>query len=73
VKLLFDQNLSHKLVRHLADLFPDSIHVRDVGLKAAGDPLVWGYARDNDLMIVSKIQTFIREASCMDFRQKLCG
>jgi predicted nuclease of predicted toxin-antitoxin system len=35
MKLLFDENLSHKLVRRLADLFPDSIHVRDVGLKAA--------------------------------------
>ena len=39
MKLLFDENLSHKLVRLLADLFPDSIHVRDVGLKAADDPL----------------------------------
>src|SRR5205823_5552631 len=54
MKLLFDENLSHKLVRLLADLFPDSIHVRDVGLKAAGDSSVWEYAKDNDLMLVSK-------------------
>lgn len=54
MKLLFDENLSHKLVWLLADLFPDSVHVRDVGLKAADDPLVWEYARDNDLMLVSK-------------------
>jgi predicted nuclease of predicted toxin-antitoxin system len=54
VKLLFDENLSHKLARRLSDLFPDSIHVRDVGLKAADDPSVWDYARDNDFMIVSK-------------------
>ncbi|MBC7911473.1 MAG: DUF5615 family PIN-like protein [Pyrinomonadaceae bacterium] len=54
MKLLFDENLSHKLVRLLADLFPDSVHVRDVGLKAADDPLVWDYAKNNDLMIVSK-------------------
>ncbi|MDQ3135393.1 MAG: DUF5615 family PIN-like protein [Acidobacteriota bacterium] len=54
MKLLFDENLSPKLVRRLADLFPDSIHVRDVGLKAADDPLVWEYAKDGDLMIVSK-------------------
>lgn len=52
MKLLFDENLSHKLVRLLVDLFPDSIHVRDVGLKAADDLLVWGYAKDNHLMIV---------------------
>jgi predicted nuclease of predicted toxin-antitoxin system len=54
VKLLFDENLSHKLARRLADVFPNSIHVRDIGLKASDDPLVWDYARDNDFMIVSK-------------------
>ncbi|MGH9853697.1 MAG: DUF5615 family PIN-like protein, partial [Blastocatellia bacterium] len=54
MKLLFDENLSPKLARRLADLFPDSTHVRDVGLKTADDPLVWAYAQDNDFMIVSK-------------------
>ena len=54
MKLLFDENLSHKLVRLLEDLFPNSIHVRDIGLKAADDPLVWQYAKDNSLLIVSK-------------------
>jgi hypothetical protein len=28
VKLLFDQNLSPRLVRRLEDLFPGSLHVR---------------------------------------------
>ena len=54
MKLLFDENLSHKLVRLLSDIFPDAVHVRDVGLKAADDPAVWEYARNNGLMIVSK-------------------
>ena len=40
MKLLFDENLSPKLVRLLEDLFPDSVHVRDVGLKASDDLLV---------------------------------
>ncbi len=38
MKLLFDENLSHKLARLLEDLFPNSIQVRDVGLKATNDP-----------------------------------
>jgi predicted nuclease of predicted toxin-antitoxin system len=46
MKLLFDENLSPQLVPLLNDLFPDSIHVRDVGLKAADDPVVWKYAQD---------------------------
>src|SRR5687767_130147 len=54
MKFLFDENLSPKLVLLLADLFPDSLHVRDVGLKAADDPVVWEYAKDNNLMLVSK-------------------
>lgn len=54
MKLLFDENLSDRLARNLADLFPGSTHVRDVGLKSADDPEVWKYAVDNDLIIVSK-------------------
>jgi predicted nuclease of predicted toxin-antitoxin system len=38
MKLLFDENLSPRLILHLADLFPASMHVRDVGLWAADDP-----------------------------------
>ena len=54
MKCLFDENLSPELVRLLADLFPESVHVRDVGLKSADDPVVWQYARENGLIIVSK-------------------
>jgi predicted nuclease of predicted toxin-antitoxin system len=54
VKLLFDQNLSHSLVVRLADLFPESVHVRQVGLEAAADHIVWEYAKTNSLIIVSK-------------------
>jgi predicted nuclease of predicted toxin-antitoxin system len=58
VKRLFDQNLSHKLVPKLADLFPDSAHVRDFNLKEAGDPAVWDFAREHQFTIVSKDSDF---------------
>jgi len=54
VRLLFDQNLASRLVRSLADLYPDSVHVRDVGLASADDGAVWEYAKRNALTIVSK-------------------
>lgn len=54
IRLLFDQNLSHRLVAALADLFPDCVHVRDVGLSRADDATVWAYARDEGLTIVTK-------------------
>ena len=54
MKLLFDENLSPKLPNRLSDIFPNSLHVRDVGMKATINPIVWDYAKDNNLMIVSK-------------------
>jgi predicted nuclease of predicted toxin-antitoxin system len=58
MKLLFDQNLSHRLVAQLATEFPGSQHVRDVGLAAASDPAVWAYAAAQGLVIVSKDSDF---------------
>ena len=48
MKLLFDENLSPKLSSRLSDLFPNFLHVREVGMKATGDAIVWDYARDNN-------------------------
>src|SRR5712692_6503846 len=58
MKLLFDHNLSYKLVGRLADLFPDAAHVRNVHLHEADDPTVWEYARANGFAIVSKDEDF---------------
>ena len=58
MKLLFDENLSPKLPRLLATLFPDSAHVRECGLLGLPDEDVWEYARTNDFIIVSKDSDF---------------
>jgi predicted nuclease of predicted toxin-antitoxin system len=44
MKLLFDQNLSPKLVSRLADLFPGSSHVQSEGLDSANDDQIWEHA-----------------------------
>lgn len=54
MKLLFDESLSSKLSSRLSDLFPNSLHVRDLGMQATDDSIVWDYAKDHNLMIVSK-------------------
>jgi predicted nuclease of predicted toxin-antitoxin system len=54
MRLLFDQNLSHRLVAALADLFPGSQHVRSLGLAEAEDLSIWDYAKSNDLIIVTQ-------------------
>ena len=62
MKLLFDQNLSHRLVGLLAAEFPGSQHVRDAGLAAAPDSAVWAYAAAQGLAIVSKDTDFQHRA-----------
>lgn len=58
MRLLFDQNLSARLVRRLADLFPGSVHVGHVGLDRADDFEVWDYAATHEFTIVSKDADF---------------
>ena len=56
--LLFDQNLSPRLVTRLADVYPDSIHVQSLDLGSSLDRVVWDYAREHDYMIVTKDADF---------------
>lgn len=59
MKLLFDQNLSHRLPARLADLFSESAHVRLAGLDAAADEnLIWQHAKLNGYCIVSQDSDF---------------
>lgn len=58
MKLLIDQNVSPWLCRGLADLFPDSVHVRDVGLREADDEVIWSYAAEHGFVIVTKDADF---------------
>ena len=58
MRLLFDQNLSPRLVTLLSNIIPDSIHVRDVGLSSATGDEVWRYGSDHNFAIVSKDADF---------------
>jgi predicted nuclease of predicted toxin-antitoxin system len=58
MKLLFDQNLSPRLVNRLAAHYPASAHVSMLGLDQALDVEVWDYARDQGFTIVTKDADF---------------
>ena len=81
MKLLFDENISHKLVPALVDLYPGSTHPRDIGLKTSDDRLIWEYAKNNGFMIISKDADFSQSTkpaiqastkSNMDSARQLC-
>jgi predicted nuclease of predicted toxin-antitoxin system len=58
VKLLLDENLSHKLVPRLVAAFPDTAHVDGAGLHGQPDVAVWRHAADHGFVIVSKDDDF---------------
>ncbi|MDX9767995.1 MAG: DUF5615 family PIN-like protein [Ectothiorhodospiraceae bacterium] len=57
-RLLFDENLSRRLVTLLSDCYPDSTHVDNVGLHGRPDGDVWLHARDHGFVLVSKDNDF---------------
>ncbi len=58
MKLLFDENLSPRLVPALEPEYPGSAHVRALGLRGATDEAIWERARHEAYAIVSKDNDF---------------
>jgi predicted nuclease of predicted toxin-antitoxin system len=58
VKLLLDENLSDRMIHRIVDLYPDSEHVKTLGLINTDDKLIWEYAKTNGFVIVSKDADF---------------
>lgn len=71
MKLLFDQNLSPWLCRRLADQFPDSVHVREIGLRDAEAAVIWDYAAKHGFAIVTKDADFRQRSFVLDHPPKI--
>ena len=69
MKLLFDQNLSFRLIEIIARAFPDSKHVKDFDLIYAPDADVWSFAQKNGFTLVSKDADFVNLALLRDSRR----
>jgi predicted nuclease of predicted toxin-antitoxin system len=70
-RLLFDENLSPRLVNWLADIYPGSAHVSSIEMGNALDKVVWEYARQNDLMVVTKDADFSEMSLVSGFPPKI--
>ncbi len=51
MKLLFDQNISFRLIKRIIDLFPNSKQVRELGLENSSDTEIFDFAERNDYVI----------------------
>lgn len=58
MKLLFDQNLSPRLVNRLADIHLDYRHIFSISLERADDRVLWEYARQNGFPVVTRDSDF---------------
>ena len=60
MRLLFDEQLSEDLLGLLQDVFPGSLHVRDLGAGGSPDLAVWQLAQERDCILVTKDEDFHR-------------
>lgn len=71
MKLLFDEHLSPKLARCLADLFPGSTHVFERGLGGTDDGVIWQHAVAHGFAVVSKDADFYARSILLGHPPKL--
>ena len=53
MNLLFDQNISFRLIKQIVDVFPESRQVRELGLENSTDIEIFNFAMKNDFAIVT--------------------
>ncbi len=58
MKLLFDENLSDRIVSEVLNLYPGSTHVKSHGLIQTSDTLIWSFAQQHGYTIASKDADF---------------
>jgi predicted nuclease of predicted toxin-antitoxin system len=71
LKLLFDQNLSFRLVEALKGQYPGSTHVRLLGMERADDTAIWHYAKDNGFVIVTRDADFNERSVMFGYPPKI--
>jgi predicted nuclease of predicted toxin-antitoxin system len=63
VKLLFDQNISYRVVQKLTQAFPEAMQVKQAGLYNKSDKQIWLFAKKQDFTIVTFDSDFYDFAS----------
>jgi predicted nuclease of predicted toxin-antitoxin system len=71
MRLLFDHNLSYKLVSVLADRYADSKHVCELGMASTSDDVIWNYAQKHGMTIVSKDSDFYHHSMVLGHPPKV--
>lgn len=71
MRLLFDQNISHKILKHLPDKYGYSTSIKQENLINAPDKQIWEFARINNYIIVTQDSDFNDLNSLFGFPPKI--
>ena len=71
MKLLFDQNISYKIIAKLSGHFPGSVHVREAKLEQSSDRNIWEFAKTNLFTIVTYDSDFSNLVSILGHPPKV--
>lgn len=63
MKLLFDQNISFRIIKLIEDKIPNAIHVKEVGMENSSDLNIWKFAKKNNYSIVTFDSDFVELAN----------
>lgn len=53
MKLLFDQNISFRILSKVSNFFPEAKQVRELRIENFSDLEIWKFAKENDYTIVT--------------------
>jgi predicted nuclease of predicted toxin-antitoxin system len=53
MNLLFDQNISYRIIKRIEDIFPGSISVFGIGFDNPHDIDIWNFSQSNNYTIVT--------------------
>lgn len=53
MKLLFDQNISYRLIKQISTFYPNAKQVKELGLENSTDFEIFQFAKKNDFTIVT--------------------
>jgi predicted nuclease of predicted toxin-antitoxin system len=71
LKLLIDFNLSPKVIPALADLFPESVHIKTLGFAGeTSDEKIWECARDQGFALLTSDRDLWKSRTGLAIRLK---
>ena len=77
MKLLFDQNISYRIIKNIKSIYSESAHVSLFGLQTSDDNSVWEFAQKNNYTLVTQDADFYDISLLKGFPPKIiwlrCG